>query len=608
MGRIGSDLDLIDDGTISREHATIYPAPGELKIQNTQSKYGVYLNEKIAVNKTIAPEKMVKLQPGFTVRFGRVENIWRLERPEFVIVACYQSDTEIDTVKRYASIIDGRFQEDLDETCTHLVTTEIVITVKVLQAMIQGVPIVTPDYLKEIIAAAQENRPNLPKVEDFVPDIAEPYVAQVGGLLCTNERRRHLFDGKTFVFMVPMQRAEFEPLIRMAKGSCLSMYRDSIPKADLVSDDTIVVDYVPSLNEHNDQIANAARVYIASHDRRLVNELEIALAILHCSIDEYCNPKDKTIPEFLFSKEGPRPPTPDPVESTMNSSEEGEDQFIEAKTMVENMPHEQNVGELVVPNKIDEIPLTDDSGAVCQLDNDFDTFLDALIDQFLSNEIIGVIENSETNRSSDGESRPNRDSETIPQSLPDNKPAEPLSLPMEVFEISETNNSDDGGCEAFDSKSDESDSEFIQDKITPNDVGVNPETDRSSEWESLQSGDSEAVPENMSYDQSEAQLPVPKKAIETFETDEMITPPPPPSTTVKENVQKFESIFVFGSKRKNSDELPEPPIKRLKSTIDLEEPSETTGTASNEGENMELDKYKRWESYMSNLFAGKNPR
>lgn len=336
VGRNSCNLDLTGDASISREHAAIYPSPGKLQIEDCGSKYGIYLNENMERNKRTGAGKKIDLQPGFIVRFGRLENIWRLERSEFVILTSALTDDDKQLVKGYVGILDGRILDNWNDSCTHLVMSDVVITIKVLLALVKGIPIVRPSFLNEVIAAVQEKRPDLPDAVDFVPAITEPYILKESALFAVNLDRRRLFEGKTFVFMVRRHRARYESIIQMANGTCVSLDSDKIRKSNLVRENTVVVNYVPSLESQSSQdIVNVAD-YVIKYNKRLVHDSEIGLAILHCSIDRFCNPDHKLETDLIPSTES----------------------MTERIVMAEDTPHDHVFAVPAVPTVVLNIPET----------------------------------------------------------------------------------------------------------------------------------------------------------------------------------------------------------------------------------------------------------
>ncbi|XP_055301031.1 nibrin-like [Sitodiplosis mosellana] len=331
VGRVPQcDLRLADDTSVSREHAVIHRSSSGVRVEDTGSKYGVFINDGINTNTEIAKNTAIDLQIGNIVRFGRLENTFRLEN--VVINACTSSmqPDETDKLSKHLKILDGKLLPVWSTDCTHLVMTNVTVTVKVLQSLAHGIPIVSPDYFEACIECATAQH-ELPNVNEFVPTIVEPYIIKEPKMMEVHIDRQRLFQNKTFVFMVKRHMEKFEPIIRLAAGKCINMEEDKVRKALLIKSEYIPVQYTPSLNSQcSSDIENIVR-YIESNGRRLVSETEIGLAIIHRAIDRFCNPDRQMTISFqptpvntneivkdVYTDETPHITKPEPPASSMN--------------------------------------------------------------------------------------------------------------------------------------------------------------------------------------------------------------------------------------------------------------------------------------------------
>lgn len=157
---------------------------------------------------------------------------------------------------------------------------------KVLQSLAYGIPIVSPAFFDAYIQCAREHQQQLPDVANFVPEITEPYIIKEPNMMSVHLDRQRLFQNKTFVFMVKHHMAQFEPIISLAAGKCVAMDTNKVKKSFLCKPEAIPVHYSTlSANSQSASDVEGIMKYIDSHGRRLINESEIGLAILHRSID-----------------------------------------------------------------------------------------------------------------------------------------------------------------------------------------------------------------------------------------------------------------------------------------------------------------------------------
>lgn len=314
VGRAQADIPLLADNSISREHAIIHVSADAVQIEDPGSKYGVYLNSNdIKLNQALPKNESVAMQVGDIVRFGRLTNIWRLEK---IAINCCTSTVDanqLPALTELLRIVNGNLQRVWNEFCTHLVMPNVTITIKgkplihdshapneqmtdfhsvqiVLQSMVQGVPIVTPAYWTAYIECVRENRQHLPNVNDFVPEINEQFIRKNPNLLHVNLRRQRLFQGKTFIFMTRRHMAAFESIIKLAHGNCDYLEKNRFVKKDLLKEEIIPVVFKTAGQSQATQDINNVVDYLGKHGRRAVSETELSLAILHCSIERYCNP------------------------------------------------------------------------------------------------------------------------------------------------------------------------------------------------------------------------------------------------------------------------------------------------------------------------------
>lgn len=274
------------DTSVSRHHAILIPIPGQLMVID-QSKYGVYINEFETAN-AIPQDVQVEVKHGDQIRFGRLQNKWRVECVEYKITTSKLTPNEKFELQTIIEPFDGVLVDDWDNDCTHLVMTGVEFTFKALKAMVKGIPIVNLAFFKDTLANVRANV-TLPNEEDYIPPIIDQCLAVHQSMMNVNIARSHLFAGKTFVFVYQEQQREYEPLIKLAQGNCRNLGR-STRRAFLLDENIILVKHCPSAESQITPRIIQLENYLASHDKRPIHKEEIAFAILYCSIEEHCNP------------------------------------------------------------------------------------------------------------------------------------------------------------------------------------------------------------------------------------------------------------------------------------------------------------------------------
>lgn len=276
----------------------IYRSSSGIRVEDLSSKYGVYVNNGIDTNKPIGAKTLVDLKAGNIVRFGRLENIFRLENIEINVITSTVPPEDSKKLKKVLEVIDGKLLDAFSTECTHLIMTTITITVKVLQSLAYGLPIVTPSYFDAYLKSAMEHSVVLPDVKDYIPGITEPFIMKEIGMMEVHLDRKRLFQNKTFIFMVKKHMDKYESIIKLAGGNCINMEMDSVKKSSFLKPGYIPVHYESSANSQCSSDIGGIMKYIEKHGRRMVIETEIGLAIIHRQMDRFCNPDRKMVEDF----------------------------------------------------------------------------------------------------------------------------------------------------------------------------------------------------------------------------------------------------------------------------------------------------------------------
>lgn len=293
------DIILQEDTSISRAHALIKPNKDNIVIFDTNSKYGTFINENINKNVRMKQNTAIKLIGGDLIRFGQMNNIWRVEELKFHTVSSTLSIDQKKSLDQDLIILNGILENQWSDNCTHLTMETITITIKVIQALGAAIPIVTPSFWKAMHKAAKDGT-TLPKPEQFLPPVIEPYINKDVSFL-VNINRKRLFAGKTFVFMIKQHLELYELAIKLAGGTCLSLDERKMHKTTLIKSDVCVIQYQPSSQSQTSQDIMKISEYLHSKKLRTIPDCEIGLAIVNCSMVKFCNPKYKLEDDFLFT-------------------------------------------------------------------------------------------------------------------------------------------------------------------------------------------------------------------------------------------------------------------------------------------------------------------
>lgn len=231
-----------------------------------------------------------------------MENIWRVED---IPLYTFSSSLPIESKKSLLNalaVLNAKLETEWTEQSTHLTMETITITVKVLQALNGAIPIVTPLFWKSMYKAAQEGLA-LPEPDKFQPNITEPYISKDASF-AVNINRRRLFTGKMFIFMIKKQMEHFKLAITLGGGTCKSLEEQKVQKSSLLKANVCVIEYSPLSQSQTSQDISRISEYLHSKNLRTIPDCEIGLAIAHCSMVKFCNPKYK-IDDFIIAEVQP---------------------------------------------------------------------------------------------------------------------------------------------------------------------------------------------------------------------------------------------------------------------------------------------------------------
>ncbi|XP_050334040.1 nibrin [Bactrocera neohumeralis] len=308
VGRVGADLVICDDSSISRTHAFLHITQNItmdnedqksielLELEDAGSKYGTFHNDGIEKNVGAPKQKRIPLSEGDRIRFGVLKSIWLVSKIT-PIVAVSALPVEITKqLQQYIQVLGGSILAGWKDTYTHLTLAEIKLIPKLLHAIIDKKPIVTCDYWCSVVQAARRGRRSLPNAASYIP----PNPRNLD--LSYREERKSIFKNITFVFLNARHFNIYAPIVEKTGGKSKHL-NVGIQKSFLVRKDVVVIQYVPSTESQSSQTVSTIEDYLKQHSRRTVPEYEIGFAIIHCSTQMYCNPSYKEAENLDFESE-----------------------------------------------------------------------------------------------------------------------------------------------------------------------------------------------------------------------------------------------------------------------------------------------------------------
>uniref|UniRef100_A0A0A1WYL2 Nibrin n=2 Tax=Zeugodacus cucurbitae TaxID=28588 RepID=A0A0A1WYL2_ZEUCU len=310
VGRVGADLVISDDSSISRTHAFLHLTITQkshinneghqntelLELEDAGSKYGTFHNTGIENGVGLPKQNRIPLSEGDRIRFGVLKSLWIVSKMTPIVTASALPMETAKQLKQCIQVLGGSILTAWKTTYTHLTLSEIKMTPKLLHAVLDQKPIVTCDYWCSLVQAARRGRHTLPNASSYVPPNPENLDLRY------REERKSVFKNITFVFLNARHFNTYAPIVEKAGGMSKHL-NVGIQKSFLVRKDVVVIHYVPSTESQSSQTINTIEDCLKQHSRRTVPEYEIFLAIIHCSTKIHCNPSYKIEENLDFESE-----------------------------------------------------------------------------------------------------------------------------------------------------------------------------------------------------------------------------------------------------------------------------------------------------------------
>lgn len=281
---------------MSRRHAILYPTSDCVKLEDEKSLYGTYFGaQNYKAQARVPTDEHTFLGDSDLIYFGRFGSAWRLKRVQLSVVTTKLDSLETIGLKSYLKVLNGNwFLSEWSNSVTHLVTTKITFTQKLLMALVNCVSIVTADFFKDTIEDVRKTG-EMPAVDSYIPppsdDLPDTFDYTV------NEKRKTLFKGLALIFLGEHSMEQYQGIVKCAGGTC-SMW-DKKKSSIIRVASRVIVD-----NKSLDSSRELSE-YLTTKGRRLIPDSEIGLAIAAGTTIKYCNPKHQPELGLILALETP---------------------------------------------------------------------------------------------------------------------------------------------------------------------------------------------------------------------------------------------------------------------------------------------------------------
>ncbi|XP_030749490.1 nibrin isoform X1 [Sitophilus oryzae] len=281
VGRKDCDIVLRDDASISRKHAIIRVKSDGATLEDSESKYHTLHNDTAIQSKT-----EIKLKNKDLIKFGMLNHVFRFEFYNFVVSASGLSSEKKSALKQNVEYCCGKYVDKWSSECTHLTVEMVTVTVKVLQALIDEKPIVTPDYWSAYKNSKDKGLPP-PDINKYNrPEISEQLLKS--DFKCeANPKRKTLFRNKVFLFLKTNVKNQIETVVKSCGGECIAWDEQQLTYQEIKASPK---EYLIIKPDEDNELFNDLIKVEAKENRRTIPLTEIALAVIYCSCETSCNP------------------------------------------------------------------------------------------------------------------------------------------------------------------------------------------------------------------------------------------------------------------------------------------------------------------------------
>nr|CAB3264216.1 nibrin [Phallusia mammillata] len=312
-GRKNADINIPNDSSVSRKHCTVQlTANGKGLLVKDSSKYGTFFAKDVKTGTDVHKieytriNEKVELSGKDVLRIGVLKSVFHVQSNDTkspVVVHSKLGRSAQVELEKYVKKLNGKVVKTWSDDITHLAMKEVVLNVKVTQALASNTPIVTCEFFKALAEASESsNEVNLPVCNDFVPEIADEGLNKNECSFAQNVNRSKLFDDKTIVFLSDVQFNRLGNTCSLAGASVLLANDSKFNFSIISNDNTIVVSLSPETNGLlKENLFERLQETMIESSSRFIQEFEIGLALLYCSTEMYCNPKFDLPPDGTFT-------------------------------------------------------------------------------------------------------------------------------------------------------------------------------------------------------------------------------------------------------------------------------------------------------------------
>ncbi|GJQ70904.1 putative second BRCT domain on Nijmegen syndrome breakage protein [Trypoxylus dichotomus] len=284
VGRKDCDILIKDDTSISRKHAFLSIKNDKMYITDLGAKYNTFIN-----GMQLKANEPTELNINDEVKFGILNSIYLVKEDKLNVTTSGLTVDEKKVLSRVLKRLDGNIMSSWSKDCSYLTVREIMLTLKVLCALIEKQPIVTISFWTAYIKNVTEGLPP-PNPKSYKPSYAEIMLNRSINLeeKCS---RKTLFKNKIFIFKDKTSKAKIQTVVELAGGTCFYWEEKPLTKEHFSSCNP---QYLLIHDDAETATTDDSFVKMTNHLRsigkRSIPFQEIAMAVVVATCEKDCNP------------------------------------------------------------------------------------------------------------------------------------------------------------------------------------------------------------------------------------------------------------------------------------------------------------------------------
>ena len=308
IGRLEGDIVCNDDSSVSKKHATISVisrsprSRPEVVLEDCGSKYGTHLNDGIiAESQRLATSRGVSralkkphvMASGDRFRFGVAFSIFRLKWIDLEVTGSMLRDrAERSNLGGWLEAVGTKLHDSMTDKTSHLVMSNISLSIKVVNCLAKGVPIVTSEYFRDLGTCIKSRQP-LPCEQKYVPPVSnnssETILRDPSISFDVNLERAKLLAGIRIIFLDDKQFQQNRITCQLA-GADVFLWTEDMDIGSITREDVVIK---PSA-VNNKVMWSDVSSRLTSLSLAPCPHTDLYLAIVHCSTEHFCNPSRRS--------------------------------------------------------------------------------------------------------------------------------------------------------------------------------------------------------------------------------------------------------------------------------------------------------------------------